>query len=140
MLKLPNTLRDILLYRSECKILETDEYNYWHQSAKKEMTRLQKYITKEELMEYMRHCDKDDTDVIDLDNRISTKLNNLKHLLVERELIRHDEDKYLRYCKEIKRKWQILIKDVPVGHLIESVSFFLNMIKENLHMLSMPDQ
>ncbi|KAG5881702.1 hypothetical protein JTB14_006561 [Gonioctena quinquepunctata] len=86
---LKSNLKDVLHKRGECKILESDEFDLWHQRAKQEIRNLKKHITKTQVEHYM-------TSITSF-NKVSVKKfiddldTDLKKLLTKREFLRNDE-------------------------------------------------
>ncbi|XP_018576359.1 uncharacterized protein LOC108914926 [Anoplophora glabripennis] len=136
-IELNSNLKTLLKQRDRSKLLDFDDYNYWHECTKREMTRLENYISRNNLREYMKHCYSADipkciNDHI-IHNVISHQLkSNIKKLFLKREFSRHDKDKYLKYRKRVFVEWQRLSEVIPLDYLLsygDNILFCIEKLK-----------
>lgn len=120
---LNSNLKMTLKNRSVSKLLEREDYSYWHKLTKQEMARLEKYISKNDLKQYMRYCYSGNiTESINanlIQDMIVCKMNsNLKKLFLKREFSKNDKNQYLKYHKKLIIEWQRLEEVVPLDYLV----------------------
>ncbi|KAJ8919232.1 hypothetical protein NQ315_003815 [Exocentrus adspersus] len=120
---LKSELRTMMTNRRISLLLESEDYDYWHKCTKKEIRRLEKYISRDNLTKYMCYyftCNiPEHMDFYSIEDLIVNKMkSNLKTLILKRGLTRTDTDKYLMYQEKIYLEWQRLLKEIPEDYVI----------------------
>lgn len=119
---LNSNLKLTLKKRNISKLLECDHYNYWHKCTKREMKRLGRYISKNDLMQYVEHCySRDIPRCVNprlIENIVNKMNSNLRELFLKREFSKSDKNQFLKYHKKVLIEWKRLQEIIPFEYLV----------------------
>lgn len=121
-----SNLKTLLNYRTQYKILESSRhYLYWHEKAKREIQKLRRFLTREELKYYMKYCVQGYINNKSDDTRLRN--SNLRMLMYRREFLREDTKLLHHHQNKIFQEWDNLLQLVPLESLI---SYGLEILQE----------
>lgn len=110
-------LKMYLIERSISKLLQNNQLTYWHKKTKTEISKLMKYLTKNQIREYIYNCynNYDITYISIFINKHST----LKQLFTKRELFRNNNAmEFFTINNEIHKEWARMSKIVAPQYLL----------------------